>query len=342
MRTRLGAAVLLALLLTGCGGAEQPTTRAADDPVQVEQLARQEGQLTWLAAGTQAAADKTGAAFQAKYGITVTVQRYSSADMGNRVQGDVRSLGRIDADVTTQTDNALALSLREQNLIPAASESTYPGVPASQMYGEVGPLVQYAVPVIGYNKALLAGFEPKTWADLLDPRLRGQIMIVDPRTAVTWGQIYRALLTTPGLGEGYLRQLAAQDYQPVASSLVGAEQLTAGQGAVLVASTPSVFDAQIAKGAPLAYFSPADPAPVAYTSVSVVEQAAHPNAAKLFATWLAGPEGSQVFNAAEGTASPLGTLPGAFPLPAGVSTTPPDPQAVRDAGVQAAQLLGFQ
>lgn len=337
-----GLVIALAAVSSACSGVpEQPANQASTDPAQVEALAKQEGQLKWLAAGNQAASDKVAAAFKQKYGIAVTVERYSSADMGNRVQGDVRSLGHLDTDVTTQTDNALALSLRAENLILPAKAEDYPGIPANLMYNDVGPLVQYAVPVIGYNRKLLGNFTPRTWADLLDPRLKGKLMIVDPRTATTWGQIFRALLDTPSLGENYIRSLAGQAFQPVASSLVGAEQLAAGQGSVVLASTPSVFDAQSAKGAPIAYFSPVGPAPVAYTSVSVAEQAAHPNAARLFATWLAGREGSQALNAAEGTASPLGNLPGTFPLPAGVSSTPPDPQTVQDAGATAAQLLGF-
>ncbi|MET7335429.1 extracellular solute-binding protein [Nonomuraea sp. NPDC005650] len=333
--------------VTGCAaGAEENTSSAdavqATDPAQIESLAKTEGEVSWLAAGTQATSDAVAAAFEKRYGISVKVARYSSADMAQRIESDVRGLGRIDADVTTQTDNALALSLRDGGYIERLSAKRFPGFPEKMMYGEIGPLVQFAVPVVGYNTRSLDGFVPDSWDDLLDPRLKGKLMIADPRSAATWGQIWHAILKTPALGEKYVKALVAQDFQPVASSLVGAEQLAAGQGSVLVASTPSVFNAQIAKGAPIAFFSPTNPAPVAYTSVSIVKGAAHPNAAQLFARWLAGEEGSQVLNTAEGTASPLGELKGTFPSPPGIATTPPDPGAVRASGERAAELLGFR
>lgn len=343
-RLRLALAVgLTAVALAGCAGtgASPGGQTLTNDMAETERLAKAEGEVHWLSAGTQAAGDAVAAAFQQRYGIRVTVTRHSSAEMAQRIEGDVRSLGRVDADVTTQTDNALARTLRDEGYVMALSADRFPGLPPELMYCEIGPLVQFAVPVVGYNTERLGGFVPDSWDDLLDPRLAGQIMITDPRTAATWAQIWHAVLNTPALGENYVKALAAHGFQPVASSLVGAEQLAAGQGSVLVASTPSVFHAQIAKGGPIAFFSPVNPAPVAYTSVAVVEGAAHPHAAHLFAAWLAGPEGSRVLNAAEGTASPLGDLPGTFPVPAGVATTPPDPAAVRASGARAAQLLGF-
>ncbi|MFT4230224.1 MAG: extracellular solute-binding protein [Microbacterium sp.] len=246
------------------------------------------------------------------------------------------------ADVTTQTDNGLALYMRDEGWIEPLSAAQFPDFPADLMFEDVGPLVQLTVPVIGYNTDLLGDFAPASWKDLLDPRLEGEIMIADPRTAATWGQIWYAVLNTPELGASYVEELGATGFEPVASSLVGAEQLTAGQGAVLVASTPSVFDAQIAKGAPIEYFSPTDPAPVSYTSVSLIAQADHPNAAHLFALWLTGEEGSRVMNGAERTASPLGIEgDGVFPLPPGTNTTPPAPESVQEAGEEAAGLLGF-
>lgn len=336
--------------LAGCADADQPSspeptndaTPDSLDIAELERLAKEEGQVDWLAAGTEAASTIVAEAFEEQYGIEVNWTRYTSADMAQRVQSDTRSHGRVLADVTTQTDNGLALHLRDEGWIEPVSAEQFPDFPADLMFEDVGPIVQLAIPVIGYNVDLLDGFTPASWQDLLDPRLQGEIMITDPRTAATWGQIWYAILNEPSLGESFVEELGATGYQPVASSLVGAEQLTAGQGAVLLASLPSVFDAQVANGANIEYFSPTDPAPAAYTSVSLISEAEHPNAAYLFALWLTSEEGSRIMNAAEGSASPLGIEgEGVVPLPPGVNTVPPAPDAVREAGEEAARLLGM-
>jgi iron(III) transport system substrate-binding protein len=328
--------------LAACGGGAPPAsdeTPLTADPAELERLAKAEGEVVWYSGGINAN-EPAKKAFEQRYGITLTYSRYSSADMAQRVQADVRSTGSVAADCVSISDTALLTFLRRENLTRAVTAADFPGFPAEFMLGDAGPLTQLAVAVVGTNSQQLAGFAPRTWQDLLDPRLSGRIMVNDPRNSATWLQLWYDVLNTPALGESYLQAIAAQSYQPVASAPVGTEQLAGGQGSVLLASVPSLIDAAAEKGAPVGYYFPVDPSPVSYTAMSMVRDAAHPNAAYLFVRWAASEEGQTVLNAGEGTASVLGDLPGAVPRPANLRPAP-DPDLVKATLPRITELLGF-
>ena len=195
------------------------------------------------------------------------------------------------------------------------------------------------MPVGGYNTSGLTDLTIDSWDDLLDPRLGGRLMLVDPRGSGAWAQMYATLLEDPRLGEGYLQRLGAQDQQPVANSIVGSEQLVAGQGDVFVAGTPSILQAAVDSGQPIGYWYPTDPSPVSFTNCLISSAAQHPNAAKLFLQWLMTEEGQAALNIPDYTASALGDIPGAtVPLPTEIAR-PAEPERVQEQLPRILELL---
>lgn len=339
-RAALAAAFLAVSVLAACSGGGPPAPAASvAEGDELVALAQQEGQVVWYTGNLQPSIDAVQKEFEATYGIEVVVpERLSSAALAQRIDADVRATDVIGADVITTADAALVDSLRADDYTMPLSAEMFPGVPADFMQGDAGVGCSVVVPVIGYNKAALGDLTVDSWDDLLDPRLSGRIMVNDPRNSGAWAQLFATVLADPRLGESYLRKLRVQDYQPVASSLVGAEQLGAGQGDVLVAGTPAQF---ARPGADIATWFPTDPAPITVTPCVLTAGSAHPNAGKLFLQWLMTPEGQAAANNPDYLASPLESVPGAtVQLPDDYVQAPP-PAEVDAALPTVLQSLGF-
>lgn len=336
-------AVVSALVtVTACSDAAAPRRGiAAATGAELVALARQEGRVVWYTGSLAPAVESVRKAFEQAYGIDVVVpERLSSAALAQRIDGDVRATGGIGADVVLTTDLALSDHLGREGYSVPLPAGMFPGLrPEFVRESAVGCGV--VVPIVAYNTAVVGDQPIDSWDDLLAPRLAGKIMVTDPRGSSAWAQLFAGLRDDPRRGDDYLKALRAQNFQPVASSLVGAEQLVAGQGGVLVAGIPALFTKAIAQGRPIRMWFPADPAPVAFDMCLISQNAEHPNAARLFLEWLMSPEGQAAMTIPDQIASPLGDIPGAaVPLPAGF-TGPPPPAKVQQDLPGILQLLGF-
>lgn len=347
MRHRFALAAVLAigaLALTSCGSSTaDPAASESTGSDDLVALAQAEGQVDWYNGVLPATLEAVQKGFMDEYGIEVVAgERMSSAALGQRVAADVRSTGTVAADVIMTTDATLADYLFSEGLTEPADPAAYPDVDAVFLDNEAAVKCTMIVPVVGYNTAVLGDdFTIDSWDDLIDPALADQIMINDPRGSAAWSQMFSVLLQDPGLGEDYFTALAAQGYQPVASSLVGAEQLIAGQGSILLAGIPALFDPAIADGQSIDYWYPTDPSPVSFSVCPLVKDSPHPNAGKLFLQWLMTPEGQAALTETDSTASVIADLPGAtVPQPADW-TGPPAPFEVKQDTDTVLTLLGF-
>lgn len=344
-------AVVAVTFLAACSGGSPVSPEPTDTPdagsaplIDLDELiaaAQGEGELLLYTPYFDTTIDALAEVFEEQYGISITWERLSSGDMPQRIQADIRAIDRINADVVTMSDHALAYYLRDEGLTKALTADMFPEYPEEFLVDDAAATVGIGLTLIGYNPEMLGDWSPSTWDDLLDPRLSsGNLMVVDPRSTAAWAQFWTTLLNDPSLGEDYVSGIAAQEYQPVATGLIGVEQLVAEQSAVLIASAPSLFDPRIEQGQPLAYFIPENPAPVTYNVLTLTENADNPNAALLFAYWLLGAEGSQLLNSIEGSASPFSGLDGVRDLPMGYVPSPSS-EAVDEALPEILDLLGF-
>lgn len=344
MRRRLAlvaVAGLVAATLVACSDSGASTTAAASGDDLVAR-AKKEGEVVWYTGGLDTSIKAVQKAFKAKYGIDVIVpERLSSAALAKRIDGEVRSTGHIGADMVMTTDLALTSYLRQEGYSTPVSIDMFPGLDKEFMQGDAAVGCGVIVPVIAYNTDVLGDFTIDSWDDLLDPRLAGKIMVNDPRGSAAWLQLFSTVLNDKGLGADYLEKLKSQNFQPVASSLVGAEQLVAGQGGVLIAGIPSLFTKAIEEQKPIKMWFPTAPAPVSYDMCLLGSGTEHPNAAKLFLQWFMTEEGQAAATIPDYIASPLGDIKGAVvPLPKGYSKVPPPDKAKQDLP-RILELLGF-
>lgn len=155
-----------------------------------------------------------------------------------------------------------------------------------------------------YNIQLMKAEEARSFDDLLNPRWRGKIGVLDPRGAgggtSTWAFLYKIK------GAEFLRKLAGQDLLLSRDQRLLAENLAKGRVALTIGLTyyslaPFIKANQPVKPLP-------EPAEGSYTSsgsgaLSVVRNSTRPNAAKLFVNWLLSKEGQEVYGKAMGQAT---------------------------------------
>ncbi|HLQ34496.1 MAG TPA: extracellular solute-binding protein, partial [Chloroflexota bacterium] len=149
-----------------------------------------------------------------------------------------------------------------------------------------------------YNPNAVSPGEFKTYKDLLQPKWRGKLAMIDPRDAGPGLATATFFYTIPSLGKDYLKQLFGQgvvltrDFRQLADWVARA-QYPIGLGA----SDTAAFELK-QKGVPIEFLSPEALQEGSYLtsgwgSVAVVNRAPHPNAARLYLDWLLSKEGQQ-------------------------------------------------
>ena len=145
--------------------------------------------------------------------------------------------------------------------------------------------------LIGYNTSRVAVDEiPRSWDDLLNPRLRGRVGM----PADEGDQFIVSIQNAFGKeqGEAYVRRLAEQRVQLHRSNTGLAQLVAAGDVDVgFYLNVSSVATAQ-RRGAPIASSAP-DPLVTGLTPVVFARQAPHPHAAALLIDYLLSREGQQ-------------------------------------------------
>lgn len=135
---------------------------------------------------------------------------------------------------------------------------------------------------------------PNTWQDLLDPRLKGEIQLPDPRSS---GTTYTLITTLSSLwGEekafDYLKNLDKNVSQYVKSALV-TSNLSRGESAVTIGFVHS-YITEKEKGAPVRAVIPQGQAGYALGGVSILKNARNLENAKLFMDWVLSKEAQEI------------------------------------------------
>jgi iron(III) transport system substrate-binding protein len=143
--------------------------------------------------------------------------------------------------------------------------------------------------------------EFKSFDDLLHPKLKGRIGISDPRTPGSGSSMWSYMLYIKG--EEYLKRLIAQKLFVTRDLRLLADNLAKGKIAVTSGIGYSEFAPFIKAGLPVT------PLPVpreglyasgGYGHLTILKNQPHPNATKVFVSWLLGKDGQEIFSRAMG------------------------------------------
>ena len=159
----------------------------------------------------------------------------------------------------------------------------------------------YITETAWYNSTLVKPEEIASYDDLLNPKWKGKIAILDPRTPgsgeSTWAFLWKLK------GEPYLTKLAAQDMLVGRNLRQLAEAVARGKSAMSIGVSYYTYVPFIKSGLPVKPITAIKEGFYASTgsgNVALIKDAAHPNAAKVFINWLLSKEGQTVFTKALG------------------------------------------
>ncbi|HWG03558.1 MAG TPA: extracellular solute-binding protein, partial [Beijerinckiaceae bacterium] len=292
MRRRLlvGSAVLMA----GIVASSLPAP--AIDQAMID-AAKREGSVTvYTTLVIDQLARPMAAAFESKYGVKVNPIRADAGEIVRRVVDEAKA-GHPQGDVFDGLTNVAAL--KQQNLVQPWAPDTAENLPKNFVDpGGYWSALYVLVTVPAINTNLVAPKdEPKSWDDLLGPAWKGK-MVWGVNTSTTGAAGFVALMLREygeEKGRAFLTRLAQQNVAGLQVSTAQVlDEVISGEYPleVMGALHQALFSAS--KGAPVKWL-PFSPAAESLTTVSIVRNAPHPNAAKLYVDFLLSDEGQSIF-----------------------------------------------
>lgn len=301
------SALAITSVLPACGGPPGATSPVSGTWDEVVAAAANEGSVLLYSSQKPANLERLEKAFETKYlRIDLEFVRGTDADINPRVETENRT-GRGTADVHMLTDatwvaNAAQSGSYSTELVgPAVRAPEYR--PEDSVLENRFALTSAAVFALGWNTdAVPDGL--RTPRDILDPKYRGKIGIVNPTGIASYVDLYRYYAKT--YGDDYWERLAELAPRVYPSALGVAQALTSGE----IVVTPSVqpLVTEVAAGAPVGWALPSQPWGTPWYS-HAVRVAPHPNAAQVLVDFMVTREGQTALN--DGYAAALPDIPGA-------------------------------
>lgn len=177
---------------------------------------------------------------------------------------------------------------------------------------------------------------PTGWEDLLDPRWRGNAVMIDPASSETY--MSWALNMREAFGDEFLTGLAAQELTIANGGLDAAQAVASGAVDISFSAMANQAEGLLAQGAPLGVLEVANPALGNEHSIGIAANAPNPENARIFTNWFLSEEGQGVACVTT-AASALGDVPGCKPLPEGFIT--PSFDIPREVSDEIMALLGL-
>jgi iron(III) transport system substrate-binding protein len=302
----------------------------AVSPALIE-AARREDTVAFYTAMEIPLAESLAKAFEAKYpGISVRVKRSGAERVFERI-GEEEGVSLYEVDVVCSTDAAHFIHWkRDGQLAPFVPEDAARFLPhdeidADGMFATVFALLS----PIAYNTRLVASQEaPKSFLDLLDPRWKGRI--VKARPAYSGTILTATFLLVRALGWSYFEKLAQQNVTQVLSASEPPKRLARGESAVQADGAGADLMLLKEAGAPVEVVHASEGTPLITAPSAVFKSAPHPNAARLFQSFLFSREAQQALvdtYALRSFHAQAKEKPGRTPMPT-IKLMKPDPAAM--------------
>ncbi|MBI4287326.1 MAG: extracellular solute-binding protein [Chloroflexi bacterium] len=285
-----------------------PSAQSPDDIAwnKVLEAARKEGVVTAYSFSLTGDIAKAAIeAFQNRYGIKLDVVGGVGATLAERIKTENNAKKYV-ADTFDTAVNGI-IPIKELGLLvnlkdlPALKEKNV-WLLEPVMDPAEGTMLQirltYQTTVI--NTTLVKpDAEPKSFLDFLDPKWKGKKLASAP-PRVSWPLVYLNIAIPDIISESYLRSLGKQELLMVTTMRDEATAVARGDALAVVSTSLSTVDALVRSGAPLKAVVMKEGTISANPAVSVLKNAPHPNAARVFANWWLSPEGQTAVNKAMG------------------------------------------
>jgi len=278
------------------------TTATSVDPAfqAIVDKAKQEGSATIYSSQGPDQLNDLAKRFQAKYGIRLDVLRDVDANIEAKLNVEHDSKKGV-ADVAVLSDTGFVTSKGQAGYFtqPTGPDFNNPAYDKAKNVNPTGSFVTTAaVFALGWNTSAVPG-GMKSYADLLDPKLKGKVGVPDPAVSPSIVDFYMYLQEQQG--QDFVSKLAAQKPQIFPSVLTEGQNLTSGQ--ISAGTAVQALVDEKANGAPVDFVVPS-PAWGARFWASVTAVAPHPNAALVLADYLLTQDGQEAMSRKAGSALP--------------------------------------
>lgn len=289
-------------------------TGSPSDPIwnELAEAARKEGKLVLAGNPSSETRQQLPEAFKRRFGVEIEYIAGRGSDLENRLLAE-RAAGVYGVDVVISGTNSFVRMIEHGWLEPIRSLLVVPEVtdPSAWRGGklpytdpEKRLILQLASGVTGawtINPQVVNESELGTFDDLLNPKWRGKISMEDP--TVTGQGAGNAAYIYLRKGEEFFRRLYV-DQQPVFSrdDRQMADWLARGIYPVTNGLSPEAVQPLIQEGLPaksIGLLGETGWLASGGSSVGLLSNAPHPNAAKLFINWIASQEGQTIYSMAE-------------------------------------------
>jgi iron(III) transport system substrate-binding protein len=255
--------------------------------------AKQEGKLVLYGVGTPDLYEPVRAGFAQHFpGIELQGVDQRGRDSREKIVAEQQSKNYVADVVISGTDTQaelVSLGLTEPYQ-PAEIGNAIPGlVPAG---GAMSPRT-LTIYTIAINTTLVPpDQEPKKWQDVLDPKWKGKLAMDDPRGSGPGGTILSGIDYV--YGQEIEQKLA--DQQPFFATQAGPiwTALNRGEYAIFLSGGHPDLIANRKAGAPVKQIRPVEGVGVTPIGQSLLKNAPHPNAAKLWIEWTLSEEGQSL------------------------------------------------
>ena len=269
---------------------------AADAGVtpQTTDAAKKEGQVTYYTSADLALANKLKAAFEKKYGVTVNVLRQSSTPTFNRAMQEF-DLGVNAADVIETSVVNHFLDMKAKGMLMPFEPATANLIRSAKLSDadHAWHAVKLELTSMNYNKDLLRAADvPKSWKDLINPKLKGKVVQGHIKASGDTGLIVYNLVKL--YGWEYFEALRKNDVMTMQACTQN-ELVARGERLVMMCDYSQIETARAQRLPMIAGVLPADGVFMLVGPVAILAKAPHPNAAKLLVNWLLSPEGQSIY-----------------------------------------------
>ena len=281
---------------------------AAPDPTAVSpaliEAARKEDTVAFYTAMEIPVAETLGKVFEAKYPSMVVQVKRSGAERVFQRIGKEEAIRLYEVDVICSSDASHFVNWKRDGLLaPYVPEDLARHFPPEQVDPDGTYASTFAVlSPIGYNTNLVKREDaPKSFADLLDPKWKGKI--VKGRPDYSGAILTATFQIARDLGWSYFERLAEQNVVQVQSALDPPKRLALGESAVQADGVVSNLLLLKERGAPVEPVYPTEGTPLITAPSGIFKSAPHPNAARLFQSFLFSLEAQQLLVDASGLCS---------------------------------------
>jgi iron(III) transport system substrate-binding protein len=273
----------------------------AQDAVDLA-AAKKEGKVVWYTSTPIAQAQKIAGLFEAATGIKVELFRSGGSEVLRRFQQEAAA-GRLNADVMTTSDPAASQQLAKKGTFVPFKPKHFDKI-GDETKDKDGAFIAQRLNIMTIylrGDKIAEADRPQTWADVLDARHKGKLVMTDP--SFTALQLTVVGMISKERGWSFYEKLKANDIMIVRGNQQVSDNIKRAERLIAVGAVDSYAAEDRAAGHPIVTIYPSDGTYVIHSPTAVIKGGPNPNAAKALAEFMIGDEAQKVFPADGGYAA---------------------------------------